>query len=215
MKTKTSLLAALVAMASSATVMAQVYSLNVVGYVNVTAPAGFSMIANQLSGTNTTIGSLIANPPPGTQIYKWDGASYLSWEYFDVLGWFPDGNATLNPGEGAFIKNPTATNLVLTFVGEVLQGSLSNSLPQGFTIRSSMVPQSGTLASGTNAPALNFPAAPGDQIYKWVPATSSYDSYEYFDVLGWFPSDPSVAVGESFFVNKSANSTWTRNFSAN
>lgn len=219
MKTKTSILAALIALAGSATLMAQnVYSLNVVGYVNVTVPPGYSMIANQLNTTNMTIGALLPNPPDGTQILKWDGSGYNTYEYFAFIpAWSPDGNATLNPGEAAFIKNPTASNMTLTFVGEVALGTTTNNLPAGYAMRSATVPQAGTLEPGTNAPALNFPVAAGDQVLKWT--GSGYDTYEFFDLGGgttlWSPSTPSVNPGEGFFSKKTASVNWVRNFNPN
>jgi hypothetical protein len=48
---------------------------------------------------------------------------------------------TVVPGEGVFVKNPTQTNIVITFVGEVMTGALSNNITAGFQILSSQVPQ--------------------------------------------------------------------------
>ena len=39
--------------------MAQVYSLNAVGYINVTIPPGFSIVANQLNTTNNNLSPLL------------------------------------------------------------------------------------------------------------------------------------------------------------
>jgi hypothetical protein len=215
---KTLLLGAALTVAAIAAVQAQtpVYSVNVVGYHKVVIPHGFTMIANQVNGTNNTVAALFQTPPLGTTIYKFAGASFQSFQYDDFgspigITWFPNGNATLNPGEGAFVYNPSSayTN---TFAGEVLVGSITNNLPAGFTIRSSGLPQGGALGS-----ALNFPAAQGDTIYRFN--GSSYNSFSYdfvpptFTTLGWFPSEPSLGVGESFFVFKTSNTDWVRVFS--
>jgi len=216
MRTKSLLFAAALSLAGVASAVAQnnVYSVNAVGYVNVTVPKGFSLIANQLNSTNNTIDSLLGTPPGGTQIFKWTGTGFTSYEYFTGLGWFPDGSATLNPGEGAFINNASAAAFTVTFVGEVPQGSLVNNIPAGFSIRSSQVPQAGTMDNaGTGN--LGFPSANGDQIFKWNPTSKSYDSSEYFAGLGWFPAPVSVGVGESVFVKKTTATPWTRSFSVN
>jgi hypothetical protein len=207
MRTKALLgLAALAATALPA--MAQnVYSLNVVGYYNVPVPANqLVMIANQLNTTNNTLGSLLPAVPAGSQLYKYSG-SYSIYTFDDLSGAWDDASATLNPGEGCFFRSPTATTL--TFVGEVMQGSLTNTFPlNALSMRSSMVPQQGA-ASGL----LGVPAEPGDQLYKY---SAGYTLYTFDDLSGaWDPSDPTINVGEAFFFRKSPASTqskWVRNF---
>lgn len=211
MRTIKALACATAVVAGVATSMAQsnVYSLNVVGYYNVPCPAGsYVMIANQLNTTNNTIGSLLPNGPVGANLLKWNG----SWTtyYFDDLDlvWYPDANATMNPGEAALFKAQAATTL--TFVGEVLQGSLSNPFAAAGTYgaRSSQVPQAGTIA-----PDLAFPSEPGDNVLKW---NGSWSTYYYDDLdLVWYPTVPTFGVGEGMLVKKAVGTTataWTRNF---
>jgi len=63
MRTKTLLLSAALGALSSASLMAQVYSLNAVGYINVTCIGGasgqYTLIANQLNTTNNFISPLL------------------------------------------------------------------------------------------------------------------------------------------------------------
>ncbi len=208
MRTKVLLgLAALAACAFSASAQSNVYSLNVVGYYNLTVPANqLVMIANQLNTTNNKISSLLPGGPPGALLYKYNGG-YTSYAFDDAdMVWTPDGNATLNPGEGCFFKSPVATTV--TFVGEVLQGSLTNTLPIGaLAMRSSIVPQSGTPT------ALGIPGEGGDLLYKYA---AGYTSYAFDDAdLVWTPSVPTLNVGEAFFYKKSPTATssqWVRNF---
>lgn len=211
MRTIKALACATALVAGVATSMAQsnVYSLNVVGYYNVPCPAGsYVMIANQLNTTNNTIGSLLPNGPVGANLLKWNG-SWTTYFFDDVdLVWSPDGNATMNPGEAALFKSPTASTL--TFVGEVLQGSLSNPFAAAGTYgaRSSQVPQAGPVT-----PDLNFPSEAGDNILKW---NNGWTTYFFDDVdLVWSPSTPTFAVGEGMLVKKAVGGTataWTRNF---
>lgn len=210
MKTKALILTAAVAVAGAIAASAQtVYSVNVVGYVNVTLYPGFNLIANPLNTTNNTIAALLPNVPGGTILYKYvPGQGYAAYTFDDLdLVWTPNGNATLNPGEGAFIRNATGTNIVVTFVGEVLQGSLTNSLPVGFSIKSSMVPQQGAIDS-----VLQFPAMGGDILYKYVPG-QGYNAYTFDDLdLVWTPSSPTINVGEAFFIRRTSAGQWVRNF---
>jgi len=208
MRTRALLCAAALA-AGIATSMAQsnVYSLNVVGYYNVPVVANqLMMVANQLNTTNNTIGSLLPSGPPGAQLYKFNGG-YTIYTFDDVdLVWYPDAKGTLNPGEGAFFRSPVATTI--TFVGEVLQGSLTNTLPiNQYAIRSSMVPQAATLSQ------LGLAGEPGDQLYQYA---NGYTIFTFDDVdLVWYPHEPSLGVGEAFFYHKSpiaTQSNWVRNF---
>lgn len=211
MRTKVLLcLAALAAGVASSS--AQVYSLNVVGYINVTVPANqYILMANQLQNTpDNTIANLLPNQQDGTILQKLGGSGLSAYVYDATFtqSWTPDGNATLNPGEGAFFKAPAATTL--TFVGEVLQGSLTNTLPIGsYAIRSSIVPQAGTLT------ALAVP--PEDSDIVQVLGTSGLSAYVYDATFtqSWTPSEPTINVGQSFFIKKASTSTqsqWIRTF---
>jgi hypothetical protein len=209
MRTKALLgLAALAAGALSATAQNNVYSLNVVGYYNIAVPANkLVMIANQLNTSNNKISSLLPNGPAGAQLYKFNG-TYSSYLFDDLDNvWTPNGDATLNPGEGAFFKSPVATTV--TFVGEVMQGKLTNTLTlKGLSLRSSMVPQEGKATT-----LLGIPAEGGDQLYKYG---NGYTSFLFDDLDNvWTPSEPVIGVGEAFFYRKGAasvQSQWIRDF---
>jgi hypothetical protein len=208
MNTKSLLTAVALGAAGVATSMAQtVYSVNVVGYVNLTLTPGFSLIGNQLNTTNNTIANLLP-PVPGMRVYKFvPGTGYSIYTFDDLdLVWTPNGNVTLNPGEGAFVQNPYGTNIPVTFVGEVLLDSTTNSIAPGFSIRSAMAPVSGAVDQ------LGFPASPSDRIYKFNPGTG-FTIYTFDDLdLVWTPSIPSVGVGEAFFVSKVDTASWVKDF---
>jgi len=194
--------------AGLSTTVAQVYSLNVVGYYNITVAANTKvMIANQLNTTNNTLGALIPNGPPFANFYKYAGG-FTSYQFDDVDPiWLPNGNATLNPGEGGFYISPSATTL--TFVGEVLQGSLVNTLPAATkVIRSSMVPQAGLISTDLKLPGEAF-----DNLYTYA---GGYTTYQFDDVDPiWLPSEPNIGVGQAFFYIKASGNTstsWVRNF---
>jgi hypothetical protein len=168
MRTKTLLLtAALGAVGLTSSTAQQVFSVNAVGFVNVVVPPGFSMVANPLNAATNTVPALFAGVPDGTTVYKFDGTSFLV-NTLDLGEWGIPAQ-TLVPGEGAFIRNPGTAPFTVTFVGEVMQGSLSNPLPAGFSIKSSQVPQSAAVAT-----VLGFPAADGDTIYQFVNAQNAY-----------------------------------------
>jgi hypothetical protein len=209
MRTKTLLLTAALVAAGAASSMAQVYSVNAVGYVNLSIPKGFSMIGNQFVQPSYTLGTLIPNPPPSTVVYKFTPAGYLIYTFDDIdLVWYPDANGTIPLGSGVFILAPSAFSL--TFVGEVPQGTLTTPTPKGFSIVSSQVPQAGTVST------LGLQGEPADVIYRYVPG-AGYNIYTFDDIdLVWYPSEPSVGVGEAFFLLKNGSAAnWTRTFTVN
>ena len=197
--------------AASAVAQSNVYSLNVVGYYNVVTPANKKiMLGNQLNTTNNTLAGIIPNPPPSSQFFKFNGG-FAAYSFDDVdLVWLPDGNVSLAPGEGGFFISPV--NNTITFVGEVRQGSLTNTLPKNTKVlRASIVPQAGLVSTD-----LGLPGEPNDQMFTWDNVNGGYTAYSFDDVdLVWLPSQPNIAVGGAFFYLKnSANNgtNWIRNF---
>lgn len=224
MRTKALLLAAVFGVAGLATSFAQVYSVNAVGYVNVTLSEGYNLIANPLQATSMTIGDLI-NPSVvvnNMAAFKFNNTSqqYQIANYdMDIFGGWDDPAAfTLAPGEGMFVLVPAgAGQRVNTFVGEVMQGTLSNALTGGigkFNMVSSMVPQTGGLVTD-----LGYPVSNGDTIFLYDPDTGyANGTFNYdLDIFGGWDTgvEPTVAVGQAFFALTGANKTWTRNFSVN
>ena len=209
MKIKTILFASLVGASLVVTAQAQpVYSVNAVGYYTISVPPGFTMIANQLVASNNTVSALFSSLPTGSAIYKWGGASFLINSFDKDLGW-DDPNQTLVPGEGAFILNPTSTNISVTIPGEVGQGTLTNALATGFSIRSSKVPQSGLLQD-----SLGLTPPPNQSISVLRFKNGSYQFHEYDKDLGW-DVQPNLSVGESFFILSQVSFNWSRSFNVN
>ena len=219
MRTKTLILTAALGAAGIATSMAQVFSVNAVGYINVTIPAGkIQMVANQLIRGANTLAEVIPTAPDGTIVYSFlPNGTYDVSTYLDFLAaWDPNPAIPMGPGVGAFISNPTASPMTLTFVGDVPQNTppgtpLTTPIPPGLSIRSSKVPQAGTL------PALGYTPGDGDICYQFNPADGSYTVNTYLDFLGaWDPLDPNIAVGEAFFIfNNGVAKSWTRSFTVN
>ena len=209
MRTKTLLLTAALGVATAATTMAQVYSVNAVGYVNAPMAKGWNLIANPLQNQqdNTVKGLFGDLLPFGSVVYKWTGSTYDSAMYVGM--WLPE-DMTLLPGEGAFVFVPmdAAEAPTVTFVGEVPQGTASNmQVAKDFALLGSKVPQAGKLSTD-----LKFPADFGDIVYTWTGAT--YDSYTYFGM--WMPDEPTIAVGQGFWSYKPAAAVdWNRNFDIN
>jgi hypothetical protein len=213
MKTKTLILTAALSVAGLASSQAQneVYSSNAVGYVNLTVQGGvYSLLNNPLDAADNTVAGLLSTAPNGTQVLKWNGAGFDS--SILAFGTWSDPSMTLAPGEGFFIQPGGSAEVTLTFVGEVMQGTaenpLSNALASGFSLVGSQVPQAGTATELD----LTDDLANGSQILQWN--GSGYDS-SILAFGAWSPSDPSIDVGEGFFVNTATATSWDRIFSVN
>jgi len=208
--------------------MAQVYSVNAVGYVNTPLLPGFNLISNPLNNTaanGNTIGNLLGTGwngtiPDGTIAYYFNATTdaFVIASYEALFGeWGPAAAAgqAVPPGEGLFIFVPGAANQTVTFVGEVPQGTASNTqVPAGFSIKGSTVPVAGAI----NAAGVNFPADDGDIIYEWNATTDAYVISTFSTLFGgWDPQIPNIDVGEAFWVNNTgaASQAWDRNFTVN
>jgi hypothetical protein len=184
-----------------------------VGYINVTIqPGKLGLVANQLNVGGNTVNEVLPTAPDGTILYKYAQAGGYSIIAREFGEWGPAGAQTIKPGEGFFVAHSQTTPLTLTFVGEVPQGSpLTTAMAQGLNLISSQVPQAGKLVGD-----LGFPAAEGDIVYQWDASAAGSGAYRPpngYEFGEFALGDPNVAVGEAFFVSKSAAGNWSRNFS--
>jgi hypothetical protein len=234
MRTKTLALSALLGALGTASLVAQtnVYSLNAVGYINVTLAPGFNIIACQLQTGTNTVANLLNDASgiyDGCVVYKYNPAHGGYAEDFGdsqgssyANGWDNNGTITMNPGEAIWFNNGASSNLVATFVGTVPQGTNTVPIQQGYQMISSPVPFSGDLV--TNMGFTNY--ADSSIVYVYSnPATPKPGYTEYFvDIQGgdcgymsqWDTPDPVLNVGEGFFYNSGPGATpWVQVFSIN
>jgi len=192
---------------------------NAVGYVNTVLHHGFNLISNPLDNKTdgNTISKLfgsIPNIPDGLTVYKFVDGKFATPAAYDALdGSFGPAAAasqTVVPGEGVFVLNPGATDVTVTFVGDVPTGDLTTTIPKGFSITSSKVPQAGTVSTD-----LKYVGVQDDVIYKFASTTQKYGTPSTFDFGAWTPNEPSLDVGEAAFFFKAAAGTWTRTFNVN
>jgi hypothetical protein len=198
MRTKTLALTALLGMLGTASVMSQsVYSINAVGYINLTVPTGFSIISCQLQvSPNNQIGYVLnndegssGNPGPieGCEVFKYVPAHGNYSEDIadatdedpsgnsgpDTNGWAGGGVLTMNPGEALWFKNVTGAPATLTFVGTVPQGTLNVTIGNGFNMISSPVPFTGGLSTVAGMTQFNDT----DEVFAYNNATVNYTEY--------------------------------------
>ncbi len=178
-------------------------SLNVMGYAAVTLPPGFSMIANPFESPANSVGEMFKGWPDGTKLNKFDTRFCRLVETEIKLGKWTNPSERLSPGEGAIFFNPTSDYKSHSFVGEVMQGSLSVPIPSGFSVRSSLLPQPGSIES------LGFPISDGDVIHLFDRDRQQYSLYPY-EQGKWSSGTPVISVGESFWVAKTEGANWSQ-----
>lgn len=200
----------------AAAVAQTVYSVNAVGYVNVTVPAGkFALLANPLNQPTNSLAAVLPDVPANTIVYVYDPAtSQFAQATKRTSGWSGAGAAAmLNPGQGFFIKNVGTADMNITFVGEVPQGTnLTINFPKaGFYLVGSIVPQAGKVSTDLGLPAVN-----GDKVYVFDPATQLYSTLTKRTGTTWSGgAEPTIPVANGFFYQATAAGNWTRSFSVN
>ena len=187
------------------------YSVNVVGYVNLQLPPGLSLIANPLYYTNNDLSFWMPNPPDGSQVYKYTATQGYEVSTFDgISGQWSNPTLQVEIGTGFFFRNTSQTSLAFIFVGEVPQGWLTNSLPEGFSTKGSLVPASQSLSWH------NIPGEIGDEIRTYTNDLQGGGSYNIsaYTVDGWTP-DLNLGVGQGFWIYKQNAQDWVRYFTVN
>ena len=177
---------------------------NVIGYYNVVIPAGQKlMIANQLHTTNDALSRVLPGPyADGTTYFNFNGT-------FSGAGWDTDANAwsadfPLKPGDGGFLYSQVRQTF--TFVGEVPQGSITNTpLVQGQKrIRGYPVPKGIYLSQS------GVTGEDGDTVFQFH---GTYSGANWDTDAGEWTANLSNAVGEAWFIFKQgAQTNWIVNF---
>jgi hypothetical protein len=222
MRTKTLLLTAAAIAAGVITSQAQsnVYSANVVGYVNVVirGSGAYNFVANPLSNSVANYNTNLFPGPlaDGCSILKWDSANAtfqgaIPTYYTEISAW--DSDASLPVGEGFFFVNP-GTDFTNTFVGEVIQGSFSQAVAGAgaYNAFGSSAPVGGSF---TNAVQGCIPTD-GDSILTWDYSMATFQGdipTYYTEISAWDRETPDIKVGDAFFYVRTGDPyTWVRNF---
>jgi hypothetical protein len=222
MRTKALLGLAALAVGLSTSVAQNVYSLNVVGYVNVTLQANKSQflslpVAPVDGNFNITNTIVLDNSQDFALLYAWAGTGWSSpatWFGTDLGGTGWDTPMVISNGVGFFLVAGANTS-TLTFVGQVPQGTIAYNIPAGVSTLANQVPVTA-----------NFPGATVghdfDLMYTWNPAGQAWNSpTTYFGTdlggNGWDADasgngpvlDPASAV---FYINGGTAIPFTQNF---
>ena len=181
----------------------QIYSSNVVGYINLPFYAGDNLIANQLSFSNNTLNAIFqGDVPEGATFTEWNPLSqqYLPVSVYDIhTGWSV--NYELDYGQGGLFHSPVA--FINTFAGSVWPGfdGIDPFVPP-------LVTDSGTLLLSCFIPI--EPATFQDVVGRdprngesvtLLDATSQISTTTTFENGVWDNGTPTLNIGESAFFD--------------
>jgi len=172
------LTAAMVAAGALSSVAQNVYSVNVVGYVNVPIVPGYSLLANPLLSVDNSVSNLFNTQytngnAAGDVVFTWGGAGFIG-DFSDQFGtgWGNPG-LQLPPGVGFLYQHiaanntPTPVTITNTYVGTVVQGPATNHVPVGYSIQSSQWPVTDYLGNLEQPNAGTSLANAGDYLFLW------------------------------------------------
>jgi hypothetical protein len=220
MKIKTLAIAAATLAVGAISSQAQVYSQNIVGYINVTVPpSSYVLIQNPLDTGNNVLTNVIplGSVPKNTSAIFFTGGSFSTTFLMTKSGWSPDASTfPVVPGAGFFLQNTATTNLTVTFTGSVVTNNIH--LVAGYNLVGSIVPASGPIETG-----LGLGSTKNDYVYQWLTGSGSYTAQYLRTKSGWSPSEPNVGtnsyagVAEGFFFNESqaAGTNWVNTAGTN
>ena len=220
MRTKTLLLAAVLSAAGIASSLAQVYSVNVVGYINLPLSPGLNLITVQLKGTNqnvnTLLGSTTPTMPDNSLLFTWNAAGQkydsaligAGGVWYDAVG---PSTINLAPGQAFFIKVDGTAPVTLTLVGEVPAFPVPVSVVNGLGFYGDPAPVSQVIATN------GFPIVDNDALYTWNTSGQKWNDAligaagQWFNTVG--PVAFAPAVGQGFAVlHAGGAATWNRTF---
>jgi hypothetical protein len=219
MRTKVLLCAALLA-AGLATSQAQsnVYSLNVVGYINISVTnsisatkSQFDFFSNPLTNSDMSVSNTLITAVKGTLCYVWNTNSG-TYDIYTKRTTVWTGGTTytsvvgLQPGIPFFLVNPSfVANETITLVGSVPQGSkaIHYGGPSTYNFIAYPFPVGG-LAQTT----LGLPAVKGDAVYLWTESSQIWSiSTRRTSTWTGGTGEPNLSVAGGMYYYPGANQT--------
>jgi hypothetical protein len=187
---------------------AQVYSANIVGYVNVNMPAGALVLtSNPLDDGTNQANDLLANLPNKSTIQLWNGSGFTP--YTKGASGFA-GNPAIPVGTGFFVK--AFSNYTNTYVGNVVPNPGGNqssaTLPAGtLVLVGSTLPVAGSFNDvGTNSFNLISTLPNKSTIQVW----SGTSFTPFTKGASGFSGTPGYTPGEGFFIKSFSATNWVQ-----
>ena len=217
---KTLLIAAAALAASVISSQAQVYSQNIVGYVNqsIGGNAAYTMLVAPLQTTNNVNNAeqLLPALQPNDNILVFNGAGFDTYVFVTSGLWIgpagPGPAPTINAGSAFFYENNGSSTITNTYVGTV---TLSNTVPFTGGAAYNLVGSTAPIGTDLESTNLHLPLQPNDNVLLFN--GNGYDTYVFVTSGLWIgPAGPgpapTVSVGQGFFYEDNSGPTnWVQN----
>jgi hypothetical protein len=230
MKIKTLAIAAATLAVGAITSQAQVYSQNIVGYVNgihnlngkfecLAVP--FDATAGGANPTGNTITNLFAGIAGGSVIQLWNGSAFVGYK-LTAGNWINQTTLTtnnglvINPGTGIFLDLGGSKPYTNTIAGQIVVNSgssVTNKIYPGLQLVGSEIPFGDSI---TNTATINLIGAGGNVLEVWDPVGQSYVGYKltagyWINQITLATNVPNISVGQGFFYNPGTKTnTWVQ-----
>ncbi len=165
---------------------------------------GHTLIANPLETGANRVWELFTDVPDGFELIKLSDKVWRTNRYSADSGEWSIPEMTLTPGEGALASSPEA--LIWNSIGKPITGILENFIPQGESLRASILPLAGRISTD-----LGFPAVEGLTL-STLDLTGNLSVSATYQDGSWQPEEPVLEIGKSVLVNSPTNIVWSKNF---
>ncbi|HBV30978.1 MAG TPA: hypothetical protein DEB49_00880, partial [Verrucomicrobiales bacterium] len=177
------------------------YAARALGYVTLTVPSGYSLVANPMSNGGNRVSDIFPSAPSGSTLSKFNAVTG-KWEANTFTDAWSQPGMTLAPGEGAVFNNVGAAFDVV-LAGFTPWAETTLGIPAGKSVVSPRLAKGGLLSSRLGLPMVN-----GLKVELLNNGTGKYDAYTVGDGA-WSPIEPAVALGQAFIVTAPNAIDWT------
>ncbi|MBI3850726.1 MAG: hypothetical protein HY298_10710 [Verrucomicrobia bacterium] len=174
---------------------AQLYA-PVVGDFHVRYAVGLTLACNPLDRFPPGVNNAVPVPLNGVSIFAIRPEGFVADNY---LGGWTDPDLPLPPGDAWFLRNPL-TLFTNEFFGAVHDGT--NQLSVGWNVCGAIAPYDGLLSTDHGCPVVS-----NDVVYIFNSTNQAYEAYTF--TTNWQPFEPSIAVAQGFWIQKSFPAEWT------
>ena len=177
------------------------YAARALGYVTLTVPSGYSLVANPMSNGGNRVSDIFPSAPSGSTLSKFNAVTG-KWEANTFTDAWSQPGMTLAPVEGAVFNNVGAAFDVV-LAGFTPWAETTLGIPAGKSVVSPRLAKGGLLSS-----RLGLPMVDGLKVELLNNGTGKYDAYTVGDGA-WSPTEPAVALGQAFIVTAPSAIDWT------
>ncbi|HTI68535.1 MAG TPA: immunoglobulin domain-containing protein [Candidatus Limnocylindria bacterium] len=190
------------------TARADVAGSNILAYIKLTIPAGYSLVSAPFSNPadDSLASALPGGLPDGFEAISGSGPTAQSSVYSNP-GW-SNPSLPFPPGGGLMMVNPATDAVTVTMAGYPIPAPGQVYVPAGRSLRGCYLPIGGPISQ-----ALGFPPLPGVKLLS-VNSTGTEILLATCDGAQWLPVEPRLEVGQAVTIDSPQSFIWRQGPSA-